>query len=109
MAVKKQEGTRLSYTNSTSTAISAGDVVAVGDRIGIALVDIAVDASGQLEMEGVFTLAKTTGQAWVVGMQLYWNATTAKVTSTAGSNKSAGVAAAIAASDAATGDVKINA
>ena len=41
------EGTVITYSNSGS-AISSGDVVVVGEQIGIALSDIANGASGSV-------------------------------------------------------------
>jgi predicted RecA/RadA family phage recombinase len=35
---------------------------------------------------GVFEIDKTTGEAWAVGTELYWNDTTKKLTTTVGSN-----------------------
>jgi len=104
-----QQGSRLTYLNGTSVDIDSGDVVLLTNRIGIAVVDIEADDSGEVQIEGVFELTKTTGQAWTVGQQLYWDATNSAVTTTAGANQAAGVAAEIVASATATGNVKINA
>ncbi len=102
------KGERLAHTNATSTTISSGDVVLITNRIGIAVADIVASAVGQLQVEGVFTLAKTAGQAWTLGQQLYWDASTSKFTSTASSHQKAGFAAAIAASAATSGKIKLN-
>lgn len=92
-----------------SGAKTVGQVVLIGDRIGIALAAIADGATGALAVEGVFTIDKTTPEVYAQGDQLYWVAGTSKVSSTAGSNKKAGIAAAAALSAATTCAVKINA
>jgi predicted RecA/RadA family phage recombinase len=68
------------YTNSTAAAISSGDPVVIGNQqMGIALVDIAISATGSVAKEGVFSLAKNTAQAVVQGQKLWWDATAKKV------------------------------
>ena len=103
-----QNGKRLAYLNGTSVDISSGDVVLITNRIGVAAADIDADETGEVEVEGVHTLTKTAGQAWTLGQQLYWDATNSAITSTAGANQAAGIAAAIATSAATTGPVKLN-
>ena len=103
-----QEGARLTYTNSASADLSAGDPVLLGSILGVCLVDIASGDSGEVDVKGVFTLTKTAGTAWTVGTQLYWDATAGSVTTVAGANKKCGTAAAIAALAATTGNVNLN-
>jgi len=66
------EGTAVEYTAGAD--ISSGDVVAMGDSIGIALTDIANGATGAVAIEGVFTVAKAAGTAWNCGDKLDWDA-----------------------------------
>lgn len=55
-----RNGDTVLYTN-TGAAISAGDVVVVGQQIGIALVDIAATTgTGELAMHGVWTVPKVS-------------------------------------------------
>ncbi len=103
-----QQGKRLTFVNGTSVAIDSGAVVLITDRISIAVADIAADGSGEVQTEGVFTIAKTAGEAWTLGDQLYWDASASSVTTTSSSHKKAGIAAAIADSADTTGPVKIN-
>ena len=103
-----QQGKRLTFVNGTSSDIDSGDVVLITNRIAIAVADIAADASGEVQTEGVFTIDKTTSEAWTLGDQLYWDASGSKVTTTASSHQKAGIAAAIAESADTTGPVKIN-
>ncbi len=56
-----------------AAAVTAGDVVVLGGIVGIAPNDIAANAKGALEIEGVFKVPKTTA-AWVVGLPVHWNA-----------------------------------
>ena len=67
------EGNVITYSNSGS-AISAGDVVVVGQQIGIALVDIANGSTGSVAMEGVFTVAKVSGAVIAQGESVIWDA-----------------------------------
>jgi len=103
-----QNGKRLAHTNATSTTIASGDVVLLTNRIGVAVADIAASEAGEVEVEGVHTLAKTAGEAWTLGQQLYWDASALSATSTSGANAHAGYAAAIADSADTTGPVKLN-
>ena len=47
-----QTGQAIDYT--PSAAVDAGDVVVIGDILGISKLDIAADALGALALEGVF-------------------------------------------------------
>jgi len=104
----KGEGTRLDYTNSTSSAISSGDVVVIGDMIAIAVADIAVDAVGAVEVAKEHVLTAETSDSWDQGDQLYWDATNEYLTSTSGGNTAAGRASAAKAVSATTAQVLLN-
>lgn len=56
------------------SAISSGDVVVTGDIVGIAVADIANGSTGSIAVEGVFKVAKASGEAWAVGDKLGWDA-----------------------------------
>jgi predicted RecA/RadA family phage recombinase len=72
--VYRGEGHVIDYTEPNSAAISAGDVVEMGDKtVGIALQDIAQAGTGPVAIEGCFTVPKTTGTAWAVGDVLDWD------------------------------------
>src|SRR4051812_17084577 len=80
-----QPGERMEYANAGS-AIAAGDVVVLGERIGVALVDIAATSgSGTIELEGVFELASVTNAAFAQGDALMWDSSTGKLTKVASS------------------------
>lgn len=74
------EGKVITYANSGS-AISANAVVVVGQRVGIATVDIAASTgTGAVALTGVWTVAKTTSLTITQGDLLYWDTGTSKVT-----------------------------
>lgn len=98
-------GEKMEYSNSGS-AISSGDIVVIGERIGVADVDIAATTGvGTVSMEGVFTLPKATGQAWTQGQPLFYDSSAGKITSTGTANTKAGYAQTAAASGDTTGEV----
>lgn len=82
MATYIQKGDVIDYVNSGAAKIAAGDIVTIGNRIGIAGTDIAVGATGTLALEGVFEIPKATG-AVTVGAVLYLDAN-GKATATKG-------------------------
>jgi predicted RecA/RadA family phage recombinase len=70
-------GETLDHTNAGS-AISSGDVVVVGNIIGVALVDIATSGTGTLAIEGVFDLPKVDGAVITIGQKLLWDVSAGK-------------------------------
>lgn len=94
-------GDSIDYT--PSGAVTAGDVVVLGDLIGVAKVDIAVDVQGALALTGVFEMPKATGggTAIAVGKTVYWDVADGEVKedAEAGANKQFGKVV-IAAADA---------
>lgn len=102
------EGDTLTYSNSGS-AISAGDLVVIGVRVGVALEDIAATTgSGQVAMKGVFTVAKEAPLVMTQGDLLYANATSGELDKTASAQTAAGYCWVSAASAATTVQVKLN-
>lgn len=80
----------MDYQNSGS-AISSGDVVVLGDRIGIAKTDIAATTGkGTVELEGVYELTSDTGTTYAQGDQLFWDAGNSRLTKTGTGNVPAG-------------------
>jgi len=68
-----QEGDVINYSNSGS-AISSGDVVAMGNILGVALVDIAATTgSGAVGIRGVFTVPKVSAAVIAQGESLTWD------------------------------------
>lgn len=85
-------GERLTITASADIASGAG--VLVGSLFGVAETAIANGAQGAIVLEGIFDLPKAGSQAWTVGALVYWDAANNRCTTTAGTNKIIGVAAA---------------
>ena len=102
----KQRGEVLDHV--AAAALDSGDVVVMGDIVGVAEADIALAATGSVRVQGVHTLAAITGVAFAQGDQLYWDATNERLTKVSSGNTKAGVAAAAKLSATATGDVLLN-
>jgi predicted RecA/RadA family phage recombinase len=92
-----------------AVTIRSGKGYLVGSIFGVAVADVEPGSSGSFQVDGVWSLDKTTGEAWSVGQALYWDPSTSKVTSVAGSLKRIGVATAPASSPATTGNIRLNA
>jgi len=99
-------------TITAGGAVTSGSVQEVGTQfIGVAL--DAASGSGvdyPLATEGVFTIGKKTGETWAVGDALYWDAsavTASKTYVASAADNFIGVATAVAASAATTGNVKL--
>ncbi len=102
-----QPGTVLDYT--PGSAVTSGQVVLIGVRIGVALKDIAANATGPLQVAGVFNIAKLSADVVAQGAALYWDNTNSRLTTTASGNTLAGFAAAAAGNGATTVAIKLNA
>ncbi|MEN6306101.1 MAG: DUF2190 family protein [Armatimonadia bacterium] len=103
-----QDGDVITVTvaaGSDAVDLASGDGYLIGSLFGVATHAAAIGARVELALKGVFTLSKTTSQAWTVGAKAYWDASTGKVTTTAGSNKQIGVVIAAAGSNDTTGTV----
>lgn len=66
-----QEGHIIQHTAGAD--ITAGSVVAIGNMLGVALVDIANGATGSVALKGVFTLTKASGAVIAKGESLTWD------------------------------------
>ena len=108
MATRVNDGVYIDYT--PVGAVSNGDVVVLGTRIGIADQDIAAGIKGALAKRGVYALDKsvTSSDAITVGTYLYWDAGSEVVTETSSTNAIAGVAVLAAAASATTVNVSID-
>ena len=91
-------------------AVASGAGALVGSIFGVAVTDVASGAVGAFKTCGVYTLPKTSAQAWTAGAVVYWDDTTKVCTSSSasGANTLIGVAAAAAANPSATGTVRLN-
>jgi len=72
--------------------MTKGDGVQVGTALfGVAIDTVSSGVEGVIYTEGLFSLAKTTAQAYAAGARAYWNSTTKKVTTSTGGNLGIGV------------------
>lgn len=67
-----QPGKVIEWTNGGS-AVDAGDVVAIGNILGVATVDIGAGESGSVAIEGVYTAPKASGAVIAQGESLTWD------------------------------------
>ena len=90
--------------------VAAGDVVIIGDLVGIAKLDIKAGELGALALVGVFDIPKATGEgtAIAVGTIVFWDAENSQVTTTAGDNKYLGKTIIASTDDDAHARVVIN-
>lgn len=64
-------------TITAAAAISAGQVVRVGNLLGVAPAAIANGATGELDLCGVFSVPKVSGAVIAQGETLTWDASAA--------------------------------
>ena len=102
-----QDGNVLTLTAPYDVAAGAG--FQVGSIIAIAT--SAAQSGDAVEglVAGVVEVAKTSAQAWTVGVPVFWDNTQREFTTTSLGNALAGVAVAAAPNPSATGRVRLNA
>jgi predicted RecA/RadA family phage recombinase len=105
----KQPGDVMDLVNTGSTTIDSGDVVVVGNRCAVALVDIAPGKAGTAGVTGVWLLPKASAGVFAQGAALYWDATNKVATATADGHVSVGYAFSAAAAGEVVVEVKLNA
>lgn len=88
--------------------VAAGDLVVVGKLFGVAAYDADTGELVEIDTEGVFTLPKTSAQAWTVGVAVYWDSENKSVTTAASGNTLIGHAVGAAANPSATGVVRLS-
>jgi predicted RecA/RadA family phage recombinase len=89
-AVFVQEGNQIDYT--PGSAVAAGDVIEVGNRVFVAKTPIEANVLGALATRGVFDVVKVSG-AITAGAGVYWDNDGNPVGGTAGSGAATSVAA----------------
>lgn len=106
------EGTVIDYVNTTGVAITSGSVVKMNNVLGVALVDIAIGATGAVGF-GVFRdIPKVTAAVIAQGESLTWDVSAGKfddnaaVAASGDVTGAAAFAAAAAAADTTTLSVK---
>jgi predicted RecA/RadA family phage recombinase len=107
----RQPGDSLDWTNGTGSDVASGQLVAVGNTVGVALTDIADGASGVVGVEGVWEVAKATGTAWALGESVDYDVSAGNfgkgITPATGDVTKAGICAKAAGSAEATAWVKL--
>lgn len=93
--------------SAPSGGVASGELVAIGALIGVAQGAAVEGDPVELVRKGVYSLTKTSAQAWAVGDKIY--ATSANVcTTVATSNVLIGVATAIAVNPSDEGEVLLD-
>lgn len=87
--------------------VASGDVVIVGNIIGIANAAAASGADLDVTTTGVFILPKVAIDAFAVGATVYFDTATKLATATASGNPAIGTAVAAAGADAASVKVRL--
>ena len=103
----RSEGASMDYTPVADVA--GGEVVVVGELVGVAPVEIPAGTQGALALEGMFSLPKATGGGTAIpaGTRVYWDDAN-KIAVTGGNNfRQVGYTVAAAADADATVDVKL--
>lgn len=68
-----QPGRSLSVA-AAAAAVTAGQVVIVGNHLGVAANSAAIGEPYEVVLDGVYVLPKATGAAWTQGQPLMWDA-----------------------------------
>lgn len=104
-----QPGDTLTVTNSTGVAIAAGAGILVGTRVAVAMVDLAIAASGSAMFTGVHNVTKSVaaGSGGAQGAAVYWDNTAKNFTAVVTANTLAGYFAETVADAVATCKVKL--
>jgi len=66
-----RQGQTLTWRNNTAAEVKSGQLVTVGDVVGVAAADITAGAPGVLAMEGVYRLPKVSSEAIAQGARVY--------------------------------------
>lgn len=72
------DGDVIQWTNSTGGAITSGQLVRIGNMLGIALVALASGESGSVATKGVFSgVPKVSAAVFAQGEKLLWDSSAA--------------------------------
>lgn len=100
------EGRTIDHAPTAQRLSGAGTLI--GTRIGIAVDDVAANATGVFYIKGVFELNKLTADVVTQGAALYWDNTNLRLTTTASGNTYAGWAYAAASGSVSTVQIVLN-
>jgi predicted RecA/RadA family phage recombinase len=87
---------------------NSGQGAKVGSLFGVATATVANGVNGEFATKGVYSLDKTSAQAWTVGAPIYWDDTNKVCTSVSTSNLFIGHAVEAAANPSSTGKVRLH-
>jgi len=96
---------------TAGSALNPGDVVVIGSRIGVVAGSKAI-ASGEeytLQVSGVFEMPVLSTDEPALGAMLYWDAGNTRLTTTASTHNTAGIAIKAKASGVARMEIDLNA
>ncbi len=68
------KGESLDYKNGTENKISAGDVIIIGSRVGVAGTDIMPGETGSVHVSGVYQFDKKDQAELAIGTVVYLSA-----------------------------------
>ena len=89
------------------SAYLSGDVVVIGDIVGIAAGDAPEDEPLDVVTRGVFRLDKVGANSFSIGDKIYWDATSKLATSVESGNVHIGTCTKIAVSGSASVETKL--
>lgn len=96
-----KDGEILQHT--PASAVVSGQPIALVNRVGIAMQDIAANETGAVLMEGVVQVNKVSAQAWLQGEPIFWDPIASLFTNVGTANIIAGYADQAASNPSSTG------
>jgi predicted RecA/RadA family phage recombinase len=103
-----QKGETKSWVNDTGLALVAGAVVQIGSRVAVCINNIAIGATGEVALRGVFSLPKLTTAVTTDGLLLNWNNTTREFQTATSTLDGAAIATEVVGSGPALVECEIN-
>ena len=100
-----QKGDAIVFTAAANVA--SGDLVAVGDLVGVAVADVLNGQQGVMYIEGVYEVPKLAADNMTHGSLLYFDVSEGELTLTSTDNVKAGYAFEAAGASTATVKVKL--
>lgn len=97
----------LILTIPAPSAVLSGQLIVVGQIVGVAAGNAASGDPLDLAVEGVFRLPKVAALAIAIGDLVYQDSETGLINKTASGNRKVGYATAVAANPSATVDVRL--
>lgn len=87
-----QQGRVLDWVNGTGVAVASGKMIVAGTKVGVALQNIAIAATGPAQVCGVFSYAKLSTDVMAQGAAIYYDTANDRLTLTSAGNTLAGFA-----------------